>query len=40
MKMSNIIGQSIAIGNMAKIGTKGLNDNIEKMKVFCFWYKN
>ena len=33
MKMSNVVGQSIAIGNIAKIGTKGLYDNTDKMKV-------
>lgn len=33
LKMANLIGQSIAIGNIGKIGTKGLYDNTDKMKV-------
>lgn len=33
IKMSNLVGQSIAIGNIGKIGTKGLYDNTDKMKV-------
>lgn len=34
IKMSNLVGQSLAIGNIGKIGAKGLNDNKDKMKVF------
>jgi len=34
IKMSNLVGQSIAIGNIGKIGTKGLYDNTDKMKMF------
>lgn len=33
IKMSNVVGQSIAIGNIGKIGTKGLYENTDKMKV-------
>jgi hypothetical protein len=32
--MSNLVGQSLAIGNIGKIGAKGLNENKDKMKVF------
>ena len=32
--MANLVGQTIAIGNIGKIGTKGLSSNKEKMKVF------
>ena len=32
--MNNLVGQSIAIGNIGRIGTKGLHDNKEKMKLF------
>jgi hypothetical protein len=28
------MGQSLAIGNIGKIGAKGLNDNKDKMKLF------
>jgi len=34
VKMSNLVGQSLAIGNIGKIGAKGLNENKDKMKVF------
>ena len=32
--MSNISGQSVAMGNIGKIGTKDLSDNKDKMKIF------
>lgn len=32
--MANLVGQSIAIGNIGKIGANGLHQNKEKMKVF------
>ena len=34
VKMSSIVGQSIAIGNIGRIGTRGLHDNRDKMKLF------
>ena len=34
IKMANLVGQTIAIGNIGRIGTKGLHQNKEKMKVF------
>lgn len=33
IKMNNIVGQSIAIGNIGRIGCKGLHDNKDKMKL-------
>ena len=34
IQMSNISGQSVAMGNIGKIGTKDLSDNKDKMKIF------
>lgn len=34
VKMSSVVGQSIAIGNIGRIGTAGLHDNRDKMKLF------
>ena len=34
VKMSNLVQQSLAIGNIGKIGAMGLHQNKEKMKVF------
>ena len=34
IKMSNLIGQSLAVGSIGRIGVPGLNDNKDKMKVF------
>ena len=32
--MSNLNGQSVAMGNIGKIGTKDLSENKDKMKLF------
>jgi len=32
--MSNVNGQSVAMGNIGKIGTKDLSENKDKMKIF------
>jgi hypothetical protein len=32
--MSNLNGQSLAIGNIGRIGTKNLSENKDKMKIF------
>lgn len=32
--MANLVGQSIAIGNIGRIGTLGLHNNKERMRVF------
>lgn len=32
--MSNLSGQSLAVGNIGKIGTKNLSENKDKMKIF------
>jgi hypothetical protein len=32
--MANLSGQSLAIGNIGKIGTKSLSENKDKMKIF------
>jgi tetratricopeptide (TPR) repeat protein len=34
IQMSNLSGQSVAMGNIGKIGTKDLSDNKDKMKLF------
>ena len=34
VQMSNISGQSLAIGNIGKIGNKTLSENKDKMKIF------
>ena len=34
IQMSNISGQSVAMGNIGKIGTKDLSENKDKMKIF------
>ena len=34
VQMSNLSGQSLAIGNIGRIGTKHLSENKDKMKVF------
>lgn len=34
VQMSNLSGQSLAIGNIGKIGTKNLIENKDKMKIF------
>ena len=34
IQMSNISGQSVAMGNIGKIGTKDLSENKDKMKLF------
>ena len=34
IQMSNVSGQSVAMGNIGKIGTKDLSDNKDKMKIF------
>ena len=34
IQMSNITGQSVAMGNIGKIGTKDLSENKDKMKIF------
>lgn len=34
VQMSNLSGQSLAIGNIGRIGTKDLSDNKDKMKLF------
>jgi len=33
-QMSNLSGQSLAIGNIGRIGTKNLSENKDKMKIF------
>lgn len=32
--MSNLNGQSLAIGNIGRIGNKTISDNKDKMKMF------
>ena len=32
--MNNVSGQSVAMGNIGKIGTKDLSENKDKMKIF------
>ena len=32
--MSNLSGQSLAMGNIGRIGTKNLSENKDKMKIF------
>lgn len=32
--MSNLSGQSLAIGNIGRIGNKNLSENKDKMKIF------
>ena len=34
IQMSNLSGQSLAVGNIGKIGTKNLSENKDKMKIF------
>ena len=34
VQMSNLSGQSLAIANIGKIGTKELSENKDKMKIF------
>ncbi len=34
IQMSNLSGQSLAIGNIGRIGTKNLSENKDKMKIF------
>ena len=34
VQMSNLSGQSLAIGNIGSIGTKNLSENKDKMKLF------
>lgn len=34
VQMSNLTGQSLAIGNIGRIGTKNLSENKDKMKIF------
>lgn len=34
VQMSNLNGQSLAIGNIGRIGTKSISDNKDKMKIF------
>jgi hypothetical protein len=34
IQMSNITGQSVAMGNIGKIGTRDLSENKDKMKIF------
>ena len=34
VQMANLSGQSLAIGNIGKIGTKNLSENKDKMKIF------
>jgi len=32
--MSNLTGQSLAMGNIGRIGTRDLSENRDKMKLF------
>lgn len=32
--MSNLNGQSLAIGNIGRIGNKSISENKDKMKIF------
>ena len=34
VQMANLSGQSLAIGNIGRIGTKNLSENKDKMKLF------
>ena len=34
VQMANLSGQSLAIGNIGKIGNKSLSENKDKMKIF------
>ena len=34
IQMSNLSGQSLAVGNIGRIGTKNLSENKDKMKIF------
>lgn len=34
VQMSNLNGQSLAIGNIGRIGTKSISENKDKMKIF------
>ena len=34
IKMSNLVGQSLAVGSIGRIGVSGISENKDKMKVF------